>query len=89
MNRAQVVERVQQKIGLSKAATERAVLAVLDTIADGLRNEGNVLLVGFGSFNVRQRKGRTGRNPKTGESMFIPPSKTVGFKPSKALKGSL
>ncbi len=89
MNRAQVVDAVQQKIGLSRAATERAVLAVLDTIAGGLKSDGSVLLVGFGTFKVKERKARTGRNPQTGASMFIPASKTVGFKPGKALKDSL
>jgi DNA-binding protein HU-beta len=89
MNRAQVVDGVQKKIGLSRAATERAVLAVLDVIAEGLKTDKNVLLVGFGTFKVKERKARTGRNPQTGGSMFIQASKTVGFKPSKTLKDTL
>lgn len=89
MNRAQVVDGVQQKIGLSRAATERAVKAVLDVISGGLRRDGSVLLVGFGTFKVRQRKARMGRNPQTGERISIAASRTVGFKPGKALKSSL
>ena len=91
MNKGELVENVQEALGndTSKRAAEDAVAAVLDAIAAGVRKDGNVQLIGFGTFVVRERAARMGRNPKTGESMQIKASKTVGFKPSSALKKSL
>jgi len=90
MNKGQVVEAVQSALGegASKKDAEQAVAAVLDTIAKGVKEEGTVQLIGFGTFVVRERAARMGRNPKTGEAMQIKASKSVGFKPSAALKGS-
>jgi DNA-binding protein HU-beta len=91
MNKGELVENVQSALGgdTSKAAAESAVAAVLDAIADGVRKDGTVQLIGFGTFIVRDRAARMGRNPKTGESMQIKASKGVGFKPSPAFKKSL
>ena len=91
MNKAELIEAVQGSLGkdATKRAAEDAVAAVLGAIADGVRTEGKVQLIGFGTFQVKNRKARMGRNPKTGEPMHIAASKSVGFKPSATLKGSL
>lgn len=89
MNKAQLVEAVRKTLGSSKADAERGVNAVLESVKKGLRKDRSVQLVGFGSFNVKKRKARTGRNPQTGAKIKIAASKTVGFKPGKALKSSL
>jgi DNA-binding protein HU-beta len=91
MNKAQLVEYIQKSgnVGETKTAAERALATVLDGIEHGLKKDKNVALVGFGSFSVRDRKARTGRNPQTGEQIKIKASKTVGFKCGKALKDSM
>ena len=91
MNKGQIIEAVQGALGdgASKKDAEEAVAAVLGAIADGVRADGTVQLIGFGTFVVRERAARMGRNPKTGEAMHINASKSVGFKPSAALKASL
>ena len=70
----------------SKAAAGRALEAVLDGIAAGIKKDGNVQLIGFGTFAVKARAARTGRNPQTGATIKIKASKTVGFKAGAALK---
>ena len=91
MNKGELIEAVQSALGgdTTKKAADEAVNAVLDTIAKGVKKELSVQLLGFGTFEVRNRAARTGRNPKTGEAIKIKASKTVGFKPSSALKKSL
>jgi len=92
MNKAELIERVagDKEAGCeTKAAAERAVNAVIEGIKTGLRKQGKVQLVGFGSFNVRTRKARTGRNPQTGETIKIKESKTVTFAPGQGFKGEL
>lgn len=91
MNKADLIEAVQKSLGgeTSKRAANEAVDAVLGAIAKGVAKTGAVQLIGFGTFKVAKRAARTGRNPKTGESMKIKASKTVRFVPSAALKGSL
>lgn len=91
MNKSELVENVQKSLGdeTTKRAAEEAVEAVLGAIAQGIRGDRKVQIVGFGTFDVKERAARQGRNPKTGESMPIAASKSVGFKPSAALKGSL
>jgi len=91
MNKGELIEAVQKSLGgdTSKKAAEEAVKAVLENIASGVRKEGSVQLLGFGTFEVRHRAARMGRNPKTGENIQIKASKSVGFKPSSALKKSL
>lgn len=70
----------------TKAAAERAVNAVIDSIAVGIKKDGNVQLIGFGTFQVKERSARMGRNPKTGAPLKIKASKTVSFKAGSALK---
>ncbi|MCB1235654.1 MAG: HU family DNA-binding protein [Verrucomicrobiae bacterium] len=91
MNKGELVEAVQKALGgdTSKKAAEEAVSAVLNAIASGIKKDSNVQLIGFGTFKVKKRAARMGRNPKTGEAMKIKASKTVGFTPSSNLKGSL
>lgn len=91
MNKGDLIQAVQNTLGddTTKKAAEDAVNAVLDSIAKGVKKDGSVQLIGFGTFEVRHRAARKGRNPKTGETINIAASKTVGFKPSSSLKGSL
>ncbi len=91
MNKGELVEAVQKALGkdTSKRAAEESVAAVLEAIAKGVKKDGAVQLIGFGTFKVKKRAARMGRNPKTGEAMKIKASKTVGFSPSSVLKGSL
>ncbi len=87
MNKADLVAKVQEIAELeSKAAAERAVSAVLEAITEGLKKDASVALIGFGTFDVKERKARTGVNPATGEKIKIAASKTVSFKAGKALK---
>ncbi len=86
MNKTQLVDLVAEKGGLSKKTSKNAVEAVLDGIAGSLAKGEKVQLVGFGTFEVRQRKAREGRNPATGEKIKIKALKVPAFKPGKALK---
>jgi DNA-binding protein HU-beta len=88
MNKAELVDMIQGEFE-SKAKAEKAVNAVIDAIKDGIKKDAKVQLVGFGTFTVKKRKARTGRNPQTGEQIKIKASKTIGFKPGKTLKDSL
>ena len=91
MNKGELVEAVQKALGkdTSKRAAEDAVNAVLEAIAKGVKKDDVVQLIGFGTFKVKKRAARLGRNPKTGEALKIKASKTVGFSPSTTLKASL
>jgi nucleoid DNA-binding protein len=89
MNKAELVEAVAKKTDLSKAEVDRTLKLILETIKKGVKKEGTVQLIGFGTFNMVKRKARMGRNPQTGEELKIKASKSVGFKVGKAFKGSL
>jgi len=89
MNKADLISAVADKAGLSKKSAEGAVNALTDIIGDALAKGDKVQLVGFGSFEVRKREARTGRNPKTKEEIKIPASKSPVFKPGKALKDTV
>lgn len=91
MNKADLIEHIYEsgQVGDSKAAAERALTAVLDAVKAGLVKDGQVQLIGFGSFQVKDRKARTGRNPRTGDTIEIKASKTVSFRPGKTLKESV
>ncbi|MEC7865288.1 MAG: HU family DNA-binding protein [Pseudomonadota bacterium] len=89
MNKAQLVDAVASATDTTKAEAGRSVEATLGAIAKSLSYGGDVSLVGFGTFKVRHRAARMGRNPQTGESIQIQASKSVGFKAGKALKESL
>ena len=89
MNKKQLVEAVAKEMDKSKAEAERSVNAVIESIKKGVKKDGVVQLIGFGSFKVKKRKARKGRNPQTGKPIRIKASKTVTFRPGKALKERL
>ena len=89
MNKAELTDAIADKAGLSKVEAARALDVTLETIARALRKGDKVALVGFGTFLVRRRGARTGRNPKTGEAIRIAAAKTAAFKAGKALKDSV
>ena len=89
MNKGQLIEAVAAELGDSKASAARAVEAVISSITDGIKQDDSVTIVGFGTFTQKERAARTGRNPITGEPIQIKASRTVGFKPSQALKETL
>ncbi len=86
MNKSELVSYVAETAGLSKKDSEKSVIAVLDAIGDSLAKGDKVQLIGFGTFEVRERAARTGRNPKTGAEIEISSSKVPAFKAGKALK---
>jgi len=86
MNKSDLVDAVAVRADMSKAEAGRAVDAVLGSVGDALGNGDSVSLVGFGTFSVRHRAARMGRNPQTGATMQIAASKVPGFKAGKALK---
>ncbi|NIR28391.1 MAG: HU family DNA-binding protein [Gammaproteobacteria bacterium] len=89
MNKAELIDAVAESANLSKAGATRAVDAALDTITETLKKGDTVTLVGFGTFEVRDRSARTGRNPQTGETIDIAASKVPAFKAGKALKDAV
>lgn len=89
MNKAELINAVAEKAGLSKKDTETVVNATIDVIAGALADGDKVQLVGFGAFEVKSRAERTGRNPKTKEPIKIPASKVPVFKPGRALKDAV
>ena len=89
MNKAELIDAVADAADLSKASAGRAVDAAIDAITGSLKNGDSVTLVGFGTFSVRSRAARTGRNPRTGEEIQIKASKVPGFKAGKALKDAV
>jgi DNA-binding protein HU-beta len=89
MNKSELIDAVASATDLSKADATRAADAVLDTITGALSRGDQVTLVGFGTFSVRERAARAGRNPQTGETIQIKASKSPGFKAGKALKDAV
>ena len=85
MNKTELIAAVAEKAELSKKDAEKAVKAFTDVVSEEL-NGGRIQVVGFGTFEVSERAAREGRNPKSGEVMNIPASKTPKFKAGKALK---
>ena len=86
MNKTELVAAIAEKTLLSKKDSNKAVNAVLETITEELEKEEKVTLVGFGTFEVRHRKERMGRNPATKEPIKIPASKSPAFRAGKNLK---
>ncbi len=86
MNKAQLVEEVSGKAGLTKKETQNVIDAVTETIGDTLSAGEKVTLVGFGTFQVMERKARRGRNPRTGKTIQIPAKKVAKFRPGKGLR---
>lgn len=86
MNKTELVDHVVEKTGMMKKDSEIAVNAVIDSITDALAEGEKVQLVGFGTFEVRKREAREGRNPSTGETIKIAAQNVPAFKAGKALK---
>ena len=89
MNKAELVNAISEKAALSKKDAEAAITAMVDAITEALSQEEKVQLVGFGSFEVKKRAARTGRNPRSKETIQIPASQTPVFKAGKALKDAV
>ena len=89
MNKAELVAAIAEKSELSKKDAERALKAFEEAVTEELSTGGKIQLVGFMSLEVAERKEREGRNPRNGETMIIPASKTVKFKVGKVLKDSV
>jgi len=89
MNKTELVAAVAAKAELSKKDAEAAVKAVVDSITEALADGDKVALVGFGTFDVKTRAARTGKNPRTGEQIEIPEAKVPSFKAGSALKDAV
>lgn len=89
MNKTELVASVAEKAGMTKKDAEKAVSAVLDSVQQALANNDKVQLIGFGTFETRERAARTGRNPQTGKEINIAASKSPVFKAGKALKDAI
>lgn len=89
MNKSELVEKVAQEANLTKADTERAINAAIDTIINALARGDSVTLVGFGTFKASSRAARTGVNPKTGEKLQIAATNVPRFTPGQGFKAAL
>jgi DNA-binding protein HU-beta len=89
MNKGDLIDAVSTQTGLAKADATRAVDSVLETITNALKADDTVAIVGFGTFVVKARAARSGRNPQTGATIQIPASRVPGFKAGKALKDAV
>ena len=85
MSKSKLIDAVASKAGLSKTEAEAAVQATLDTIVDLTKSDGQLRLIGFGTFAYKLSAARTGRNPATGETLHIAEKQVFKFKPSKGL----
>lgn len=86
MKKAELIDAISTKAELTKQDSKKAIDALFETISNTLAKEEKIQLLGFGTFEVRNRAERTGRNPQTGEEITIPASKVPAFKPGKELK---
>ena len=86
MTRGELITNVAVKTGIDEKAVGRMIPAFLEAVSDCLVAEGKVQLPGFGTFEVRDRAARTGRNPQTGETIDVPACRAVGFKAGKSLR---
>lgn len=89
MNKAELIEAVAASADLPKAAAGRAIDAMVESVTNALKEGDQVVLVGFGTFSVKERAARTGRNPQTGEPIQIKAATIPGFKAGKALKDAV
>ncbi len=89
MNKTELIDAVAVGADISKASAARALDAMLDAVTDALRKGDQVALVGFGTYVVKERAARTGRNPQTGAEIKIAAAKVPSFKPGKALKDAV
>ncbi|WP_115718298.1 nucleoid-associated protein HU-beta [Gallaecimonas mangrovi] len=89
MNKSQLIDKIAAGADISKAAAARALDAFTDAVTESLKEGDSVALVGFGTFSVRERAARSGRNPQTGATINIAAAKIPSFKAGKALKDSV
>ncbi len=89
MNKSELIDSISTESGLSKADTQRALDATIESITKALKKGDTVSLVGFGTFSVKERAARTGRNPATGETINIKASKNPSFKAGKGFKDAI
>ncbi len=89
MTKAELIETLANKLPINRSEAEKAINIILDDIISALKQGQRVNISGFGTFSVSTRQARTGRNPKTGESIQISASRSAKFKPGKQLKDSL
>ena len=89
MTKLELLDVVSSKAEITKVEAHKVVDAVIDAINEGLAADGKVIIPGFGSFEVRTRTARVGRNPRTGEKIKIAASRTPAFKPGKAMKDAV
>ena len=89
MNKSELIEEIANEANLTKVSATKALEATISAITESLKNGQPITIVGFGTFMVRESKARTGRNPRTGESIEIDASKRPTFKAGKALKDAL
>ena len=87
MNKAELIDKIAARAGLSKAAAARALDAATSTVRASLKKSEQVRLIGFGTFTVGKRAARLGRNPRTGATIKIKATRVVKFKPGKELQG--
>ena len=89
MNKSELIDAIAEKGGLAKTDAGKAIDATITSITEALKSGDTVTLVGFGTFNVKERAARTGRNPQTGAALEIKASKVPSFKAGKGLKDSV
>jgi DNA-binding protein HU-beta len=89
MNKSELIDAVAAAADISKASASRAVDAVMSAVTKSLKKKDDVVLVGFGTFTVRKRAARSGRNPRTGEAITIKAANVPSFRPGKALKDAV
>lgn len=89
MNKTELIAAVAEAAGMSKKDTEQVLNTFFDTVQNTLKQDDKVQIPGFGSFEVRERAARQGRNPLTGETIEIAAAKVPAFKPGKALKDAI
>ena len=89
MNKTELIEAMADAADISKAAAGRALEGMVDAITEAVKSGDSVSVVGFGTFTLRERAARTGRNPKTGAEIQIPASKSPAFKAGKAFKDAV
>ncbi|NHB97138.1 DNA-binding protein HU-beta [Photorhabdus stackebrandtii] len=89
MNKSQLIDKIAADSNISKAAAGRVVDAFISSVMGALKDGDDVVLVGFGTFAVRERSARTGRNPQTGKELKIAAAKVPAFRPGKGLKDAV
>ena len=86
MNKVTLIAKIAEKSGLNKKQAEMALAAFVDTVTEALKEDDKVQLMGFGTFEIKERSARTGRNPATGATIESPASKIPAFKPGKGFR---